>query len=307
MTVTLKIMKIHSMRFTVCLLASLAALFVGCSSLSIGQTVLINDNFNNGTAGGTLGGTTIQTVFGPAVWTAAANRDGVFTADGKITNAWSSADPEKQIAGAVLPTTMGISVPSTHIGGIMTVSADIIMNTADWIGIGFLTQPAPSGDGWATNSSNVLSVFLKSNGRYSLVVNGSVTGTDNKTWGNSTFGNGTVAAAPSSAYTVELSLDMDTRKVLMSISDGTNKATILNWADVGLTEAQAQSIAATGFRIQSKANTSLAGTYSIDNFKLETSLTIVPEPGNTALFLTLAGGVMAGLFLRKSKKTSRLS
>ncbi len=299
-------MKTHSMRFTVFVLASLAALLAGFSSLAIGQTVLINDSFSNGTAGSTLGGTTIQTAFGTATWVAASNRNGVFTSNGKITNAWSSTNPDQQVAGAVLPTTMGISVPSTHIGGIMTVSADVIVNTADWIGIGFLTQPAPSGDNWATNPINVLSVFLKSNGRYSLIVNGGVTGNDNKTWGNATFGTGTVAAALSAAYTVELSLNMDTRKVLMSISDGTNKATVLDWADVGLTEAQVQSIAATGFRIQSKTNVSLAGSYSIDNFKLATSMTVVPEPGNTSLFLTLAGCLLAGLFIRRGKKLSRL-
>ncbi|AHF93142.1 hypothetical protein OPIT5_25920 [Opitutaceae bacterium TAV5] len=275
------------------LMAALAIFLTTCvfALAATAQTVIIEDTFSlSGTRieGSRLGGTSPETQLGNATWVAATTLlNGVFTADGKITS-------YKNTAGTIYPTAMGIAVPSAYIGGVMTITADIITDTTGWISVGFW-KTTPSGDTWAGSTDNVLSVFVKSNGDWNLIVNGEVSTIKGKI-------NGYNASV---SYNIGLSLDMDTQKVRVFLTNGTTDTTLKDWVDAGLSTADTASIGVTAFRIHTSAGVSDTDKYSIDNFKLTTSLAIVPEPGNVALLLALTAGLAVGLLAWRKSHLSR--
>lgn len=270
------------------ILSAMCVLALGATA----QTVIIEDTFSlSGTRieGSKLGGTSPEKQLGNATWVAATTLlDGVFTANDKITS-------YKNTAGTIYPTVMGIAIPSVYIRGVMTITADIITNTADWISVGFWTT-APTGDTWVGTANNVLSVFVKSNGQWNLIVNGVA----------STTIKGTISGYDATASnTIGLSLDMDTQKVRVVLTNGTTETVLTDWTDAGLTSTNLASIGATAFRIHTKSGVSQPSSYSIDNFKLTTSLSLVPEPGNVALLLALTAGLAVGLLAWRQKHLSR--
>lgn len=274
-------MKIALLRLVSAALA--ATSFAVCAQAS---TVLVKDDFN-GLPGSLLDGTKPDSgYYAGNPWTVTQNPSGTkFGEHGSIFTSNASNSSEARI---------GIGAPT----GILTLSFDVVTNTADWVGGGFLSSTS----GGTIMTSGLVWVMMNSSGSVTVFRNGTAS-TQSRGW--SSYGEAVLGAYDSTAtYTLTLSYDPSRGSAHVLVSKGDLSVPLVTATSDGwfpVAGVDASLIAAAGFRINGKAGTG-AYTASVGDFLLTTE-GVIPEPAHITLAL---GGVLALLVcLRRRNRSSR--
>lgn len=225
----------------------------GCLAAVHADSVLVKDSFSTGGSGRKVGATLngLAPEQGQGRWSVLEGVNAtVLSEQGTVLSMGNGSSAEARIA---------INEPT----GIVTVSARVLVGTADWVAVGLLASD--KSDGWlaADGKGAALWLLLRSNGNWTLFSRGTA----------AQLLAGTSAAYPSlhfnfdAPYTIGLSYDPMSGKVRPFISDGKDEANLFGrdsgWLSARLPENA--KIGGAGFRINARAGT-LSGSAWVDEF-----------------------------------------
>lgn len=232
---------------------------VTTSLAAVTSVTLLEEQFSNPVDG----------IFSPSSWVTSGNPH---ANNGVLMSSWSGA-----AGGAV-----AFELPKNS--SVVTVSAKIKTEGANWEAIGFYDSTWASAGGLFTSGSSAsLWLYVSPGGKYQVFSNGTsnpLTG-ENTLPAELTFNHSTV-------YTLSVSFNLENQKARIQISDGTNTAYMGDNLDADgwfQTSIATSSISAAGFTINGQSNAAY-----VDDFYVKAELSSIPEPGMAALLL---GGIMA--------------
>lgn len=229
----------------------------------VAEEVLVRDTFTLGkgsrTADASLAGVSPEKQTGNAVWKAGPGKPpphGLFSAEGTIVARAS------QQTGEAFHLEMRIAIPQPVAA--TTVSAAIVNDSSDWVGIGFLSGDAPESGGWFTPEGSLLWILIRPDGRWTLYRNGT----------SQLVASGTVKPfSVTERHTLGLEYDPGTRQARPFLASGDKQSNLHRrpggWLPVDLPADTA--IKAVGFRIHPRSDgTSVPGASSVDDFLVTT-------------------------------------